>query len=71
MSVMIVKTMEFKGEDLLAEHEHEFLEITDADADGRVEIALDITPKTTRLYINLSLHELVRLAMIEGRKKES
>lgn len=67
MSALMVRTMEFKGEDLLAEYEHETLEVTEVDDKGRVEVALDITPKTTRLYIRIPLHELVRLAMIEGR----
>lgn len=69
MSGMMVKTMEFKGDDLLAEYEHEIMDITDVDDQGRVEVALDITPRTTRLYIRLPLHELVRLAMLESREK--
>lgn len=69
MSKMMVSTMEFRGEDLISETD-ELLEITEATSDGTVEVALDITPKTDRLYIRIPLHELVRLAMIEGRKDE-
>ena len=62
MTKMLCATMQFRGDDSI-DDDGQVVEITEVMNGGIVEIAMDIKRGTDRLYIQIPLHELTRLAM--------
>jgi hypothetical protein len=67
MAYLMIETTEFKDEEEVTVQNHEIAQLTSVNADGSVELRIDVTPEVDTIYVKFKLHELVALAMTKER----